>query len=110
MATNLNPGGLSDKARNQLGDELRNLAGAIGERAVHVVTERIGIPSLDRGDLDCDGTLGERAELNANFRDEYYALVPAVDEAVVGPALSGEDQRVLRQCRHQVAGVARSAM
>ncbi|PWU46135.1 cyclase [Micromonospora globispora] len=41
MATNLNPGGLADKARTQLGDELRNLAGAIGERAVHVVTERI---------------------------------------------------------------------
>ncbi|MGC1212673.1 MAG: SRPBCC family protein, partial [Micromonospora sp.] len=41
MATNLNPGGLADKARAQLSDELRNLASAIGERAVHVVTERI---------------------------------------------------------------------
>ncbi|NES16731.1 MULTISPECIES: SRPBCC family protein [Micromonospora] len=32
---------LTDKARDQLGAELRNLASAIGERAVHVVTERI---------------------------------------------------------------------
>ncbi|SCL14337.1 Polyketide cyclase / dehydrase and lipid transport [Micromonospora rhizosphaerae] len=41
MAGNVNPGGLADKARDQLGAELRNLAGAIGERAVSVVTERI---------------------------------------------------------------------
>ncbi|MEU0154264.1 SRPBCC family protein [Micromonospora fulviviridis] len=32
---------LTDKARDQLGGELRNLASAIGERAMHVVTERI---------------------------------------------------------------------
>ncbi|MBM0229366.1 SRPBCC family protein [Micromonospora sp. ATA51] len=32
---------LADKARDQLGGELRNLAGAIGERAVQVVTERL---------------------------------------------------------------------
>ncbi|MFE9693097.1 SRPBCC family protein [Micromonospora sp. NPDC005806] len=32
---------LADKARDQLGGELRNLAAAIGERAVQVVTERI---------------------------------------------------------------------
>ncbi|SCL67340.1 SRPBCC family protein [Micromonospora chersina] len=32
---------LADKARDQLGGELRNLASAIGERAMHVVTERI---------------------------------------------------------------------
>ncbi|MFR9779311.1 SRPBCC family protein [Micromonospora sp. MS34] len=37
MATN----SLADKARDQLGGELRNLASAIGERAVQVVTERI---------------------------------------------------------------------
>ena len=43
-----------------------------------VVTDRLGIPALDRSRLACAGTLGDRAELNANFRDEYYALVPAV--------------------------------
>ncbi|MCI4063024.1 SRPBCC family protein [Micromonospora sp. R77] len=32
---------LADKARDQLGGELRNLASAIGERAVTVVTERL---------------------------------------------------------------------
>ncbi|WP_406040220.1 SRPBCC family protein [Micromonospora sp. NBC_00898] len=38
MAANRN---LADKARDQLGGELRNLATAIGERAVQVVTERL---------------------------------------------------------------------
>ena len=33
------------------------------------------------------GTLGERAGINANFRDEYYALVPAVGEGGDGPPL-----------------------
>ncbi len=37
--------------------------------------------------LHTDGTLGDRADLNANFRDEYYALVPAVDDDADGPPL-----------------------
>lgn len=41
MAGNSSPGGLGDKIRGPLADEVRNLAGAIGERAVSVVTERI---------------------------------------------------------------------
>ncbi|MFI5926108.1 SRPBCC family protein [Micromonospora sp. NPDC051543] len=41
MAGETNPGGLGDKIRGQLADEVRNLAGAIGERALSVVTERI---------------------------------------------------------------------
>ncbi|MGC4772737.1 SRPBCC family protein [Micromonospora sp. DT44] len=41
MAGNTNPGGLGDKIRGQLADEVRNLAGAIGDRAMSVVTERI---------------------------------------------------------------------
>ncbi|MEV4119294.1 SRPBCC family protein [Micromonospora sp. NPDC049645] len=41
MAANDNPGGLGDKLRGQLADEVRNLAGAIGDRAMSVVTERI---------------------------------------------------------------------
>jgi len=52
-----------------------------------VVTDRLGVPVLDRGQLATVGTLGERAELNANFRDEYYALVPAVHEGGEGPPL-----------------------
>ncbi|MEU7572304.1 SRPBCC family protein [Micromonospora sp. NPDC049240] len=35
------PTGLTDRARDQIGGELRNLASAIGERAVQVVTERV---------------------------------------------------------------------
>ncbi|MER7330989.1 MULTISPECIES: SRPBCC family protein [unclassified Micromonospora] len=41
MADTTNPGGLGDKVRGQLAGEARNLASAIGERAVQVVTERI---------------------------------------------------------------------
>ncbi|MCM0676290.1 SRPBCC family protein [Micromonospora phytophila] len=41
MAPTTNPGGLTDKVRSQLSGEVRNLASAIGERAVHAVTERI---------------------------------------------------------------------
>lgn len=41
MAGDTRPGGLGDKLRGQLADEVRNLAGAIGDRAVSVVTERI---------------------------------------------------------------------
>ncbi|WP_433648795.1 SRPBCC family protein [Micromonospora zamorensis] len=41
MAAQNNPAGLGDKLRGQLVGEVRNLAGAIGDRAVSVVTERI---------------------------------------------------------------------
>jgi hypothetical protein len=50
-----------------------------------VVTDRLGVPALP--ELLTDGTLGDRAELNANFRDEYYALVPAVSDEADGPPL-----------------------
>ena len=52
-----------------------------------VVTQRLGVPLLDRDTLDVCGSLGDRADLNLNFRDEYYALVPAVADDVVGPPL-----------------------
>ena len=52
-----------------------------------VVTDRLGIPVLDRSRLLTIGTIGDRAELNANFRDEYYALVPAVSDGADGPPL-----------------------
>lgn len=52
-----------------------------------VVTQRLGVPALDVAALASVGTLGERADLNANFRDEYYALVPAVSDDADGPPL-----------------------
>lgn len=52
-----------------------------------VVTDELGIPPLDPTTLTTDGTIGDRAELNVNFRDEYYALVPAVSDAAHGPPL-----------------------
>ena len=50
-----------------------------------VVTERLGVPALPP--LAVDGTLGERATASANFRDEYYGLVPAVGDHDSGPPL-----------------------
>ncbi|MER7458978.1 SRPBCC family protein [Micromonospora sp. NPDC126480] len=41
MANETQPGGLGRKARDQLGDDLRDLVAALGERAVAVVTERV---------------------------------------------------------------------
>ena len=52
-----------------------------------VVTDRLGVPALDPRAWQPHGTLGDRAELNANFRDEYYALVPAVGDDATGPPL-----------------------
>jgi SAM-dependent methyltransferase len=52
-----------------------------------LVTDRLGMPALDPSQLATLGTIGDRAELNANFRDEYYALVPAVSDAADGPPL-----------------------
>ncbi len=51
----------------------------------HVITRRCGIPDLPNAEMD--GTLGDRARLNANFRDEYYGLVPAVGDHDAGPPL-----------------------
>jgi SAM-dependent methyltransferase len=51
----------------------------------HVVADALGVPSLP--ELRCAGTLGQRAHLNANFRDEYYALVPVVSDTADGPPL-----------------------
>jgi hypothetical protein len=38
-------------------------------------------------DIEAAGTLGDRARLNANFRDEYYGMIPAVDDHDAGPPL-----------------------
>ena len=56
----------------------------------HVVTERSGVPALPSV-FDCrdprSGLLGDRVRLNANFRDEYYGMVPAVGDHEAGPRL-----------------------
>ncbi|MFK7917015.1 MAG: N-6 DNA methylase [Ilumatobacter sp.] len=55
-----------------------------------VVTTRSGVPAMaavfDHPHPPA-GRLGDRARLNANFRDEYYGMVPAVGDHEQGPAL-----------------------
>ncbi len=51
-----------------------------------VVTRGLGIPPLPPR-VATTGALGQRARLNANFRDEYYGLVPAVGDHDEGPPL-----------------------
>jgi hypothetical protein len=50
-----------------------------------VVTRAMGIPDLPP--LDAFGCVGDRASVTANFRDEYYGLVPAVGDHPAGPRL-----------------------
>ena len=50
-----------------------------------VVTDALGVPALPP--LATAGTLGGRGRLSANFRDQYYGLVPAVDDHATGPPL-----------------------
>ncbi len=56
----------------------------------HVVTDRTGVPPMP-GVLDdaapAAGRLGDRARLNANFRDEYYGMIAAVGDHETGPPL-----------------------
>ena len=56
----------------------------------HVVTQRMGVPALPSSltaASDEHGTLGDRGTLNANFRDEYYGMIPAVGDHSSGPPL-----------------------
>ena len=46
---------------------------------------RSAVPPLPP--LGADGALGDRCRLTANFRDQYYGLVPAVVEDGAGPRL-----------------------
>lgn len=52
----------------------------------HVSTSRTGVPAMPDA-LRVAGCLGDRARLNANFRDEYYGMVPAVGDHDTGPRL-----------------------
>jgi SAM-dependent methyltransferase len=56
-------------------------------RWTDVVTSRSGVPPAPDLEAGADGSLGDRAWLNANFRDEYYGLVPAVGDHRDGPPL-----------------------
>ncbi len=59
-----------------------------GDSWAHVITRRRHVPPLPPALSGApDGTLGDRARLNANFRDEYYGLVPAVGDHPSGPPL-----------------------
>ena len=49
------------------------------------ITDALGIPPVPA--LATRGTIGDRATASANFRDEYYALVPAVADHEHGPPL-----------------------
>jgi hypothetical protein len=51
-----------------------------------VVTGPRGVPEVP-ATVDALGTLSDRATLNANFRDEYYAMAAAVGEQDTGPPL-----------------------
>ncbi len=53
-----------------------------------VITSRRGVPDLPSCIDEQDaGRLGDRARLNANFRDEYYGMIGAVGDHDAGPAL-----------------------
>jgi hypothetical protein len=45
----------------------------------HLLALARGVPEI--GALHTDGVIGDRADLNANFRDQYYGLVPAVRDS-----------------------------
>ena len=69
-------------------------SGQTSERAVgawsHVVTQRSGVPPMPEVFDDLGpafGRLGDRATFNANFRDEYYGMIPAVGDHLAGPPL-----------------------
>lgn len=51
-----------------------------------VVTRRRGVPDLPAPGASM-GRLADRATLNANFRDEYYGMAPAVGDHDAGPRL-----------------------
>jgi hypothetical protein len=56
----------------------------------YVVTSRSGVPAMPELFDDPNpqsGRLGDRARLNANFRDEYYGMIPAVGDHAEGPPL-----------------------
>ena len=66
----------------------RNQRDASGDREpvwTSVVTQAMGIPDLPP--VTASGCVGSRATVTANFRDEYYGLIPAVGDHRSGPPL-----------------------
>lgn len=54
----------------------------------HVITDRQGVPDVPLAfEQQGSGRLGDRCWLNANFRDEYYGMIPAVGDHDAGPQL-----------------------
>ncbi|MDA3030778.1 MAG: N-6 DNA methylase [Actinomycetota bacterium] len=54
----------------------------------HVITDRQGVPDVPLAfEQQHAGRLGDRCWLNANFRDEYYGMIPAVGDHDAGPQL-----------------------
>ncbi len=51
-----------------------------------IVTDRLGLPAIPHG-LSVDGSIGQRARIRANFRDEYYGLAGSVVDSSSGPPL-----------------------
>lgn len=62
------------------------LAVARSRAWTRVVTAALQVPEVPTLD-DTAGSLGDRARLTANFRDQYYGLVPAVTDDGTGPRL-----------------------
>jgi hypothetical protein len=65
-----------------------NLAGTSDDREpvwTAVVTRAMGVPDLPA--LTTAGCVGDHATITANFRDEYYGLIPAVGDHPTGPRL-----------------------
>jgi len=58
---------------------------SVGSPWGRVVTDALGIPPLPT--VRASGTLADRVRLNANFRDEYYGMAPAVGDHESGPPL-----------------------
>lgn len=70
--------------------EFGTAAESVGGNWSHVVTSRSGVPAMPELFDDPNppaGRLGDRARLNANFRDEYYGMIPAVGDHAEGPPL-----------------------
>ena len=65
--------------------ERRTSAGPAAAPWTDVVTGSLGVPALPA--LWTDGRLVDRARLTANFRDQYYGLVPAVVDGGTGAPL-----------------------
>jgi SAM-dependent methyltransferase len=63
----------------------RRVSGVDREDWTAVVLDALGVPRVPA--LATAGTVGDRCTANANFRDEYYGLVPAVDDDADGPPL-----------------------